>query len=73
MKHVAIAFVFAVAGALLAGFAGYFMVLQLSSNTHDRALEAAMTAVFVFAPAGGLLSFVAGLIWSRRRSVPPPA
>lgn len=48
----------AVAGFVVAGVLGYFLILGLSSNRHDRSLEAAMTAVFVCGPLGALLAGV---------------
>ena len=57
--------------SLLAGLGGYVvgmiaaMVLinYLSSNTHDRSVEAAMSSVFVYGPVSGILSFVFALIY----------
>lgn len=36
-------------------------ILGLSQNRHDRKLEAAMTAAFVFGPIGGLAGMI--LAW----------
>lgn len=58
----------AVAGYLVAAPLGYGLVTQLSSNTHDRSVEAAMTAVFVLGPAGGLAGLLAGLFHGRTPS-----
>jgi hypothetical protein len=52
------------AGALL----GFFGVDLLSGNTHDRSVEAAMTAAFVTGPAGAL---AAGLWAALRRTRTP--
>jgi hypothetical protein len=49
---------FAVLGFVLAAVAGYFLILWLSSNRHDRAVEAAMTSAFVFGPLGAVLAAV---------------
>ena len=58
--------------AFLAGaLASYFLVLGFSSNVHDRSGEAAMTSVFFYGPAAGLIGFVAGLAFGGRK--PPPA
>lgn len=43
-----------VLGFILGAVAGYFAILLLSSNEHDRGLEAAMTAFFVFGPLGAV-------------------
>lgn len=50
-----------IAGALI-GWAG----LELfSTNTHDRSVEAAMTAAFVAGPTGALLGLITALFWKR--------
>jgi len=51
--------------------ASYFLIDALSSNVHDRSVEAAMTSAFVFGPIGGLSGFIAGCIFGGRRAVPP--
>ncbi len=48
-----------VIGFVATAVAGYFLITWLSTNTHDRALEAAMSSVFVFGPLGAV---VAGVI-----------
>ncbi|GMW02307.1 MAG: hypothetical protein AMXMBFR84_34430 [Candidatus Hydrogenedentota bacterium] len=63
--------------ALLAGAGGYILglvggsalVMQLSSNTHDRSLEAAMTGAFIFGPVAAIGTFaVAFVILATRRT-----
>lgn len=66
------------AGYLCGAFGGGLLVSLLSSNTHDRSMEAAMTGAFVLGPLGGLIGFVIGLRRSRAPSspaagTPPPA
>lgn len=58
-------FLSAILGYVLAAIAGYFLVDLLSSNTHDKALEAAMTSAFVFSPLGAIVAAVAG--WTRSK------
>lgn len=58
---------FAVAAFIAAAIASYFLILQLSSNVHDRSVEAAMTSVFFFGPIGAVVGFVAGAIFGGRR------
>ena len=54
--------------AYLAGaFGGGYLVSLLSSNTHDRSVEAAMTGAFVLGPLAGLVGFVVGAV----RAAPP--
>ena len=69
MKRFAIGVLCALTGYIVAAFASYFLVLQLSSNVHDRSVEAAMTSVFFFGPIGAVLAFAAGLILASRRGV----
>jgi ApbE superfamily uncharacterized protein (UPF0280 family) len=54
-----------VAGYVLFAIATYFAVQTFSSNTHDRAVEAAMTAVFVAGPIGAIAGTVASLLISK--------
>jgi hypothetical protein len=62
MKRFGIALLFAIAGYLVAAVASYFLVGLLSSNVHDRSVEAAMTSAFVFGPLGAVAAFVTGFI-----------
>ncbi len=57
-------------GYAAAAIASHFAILLFSSNTHDRSVEAAMTSIFVFGPAGAILAFVAGWIRGGRRRDP---
>lgn len=68
MKHVAIGFLISIVGYVIVAFIGYFLILKLSSNGHDRKLEASMTSVFVLGPLGAILFFIAGYIWARKSS-----
>ncbi|HEX9275856.1 MAG TPA: hypothetical protein VGA51_05585 [Casimicrobiaceae bacterium] len=67
MKRFAIAMLCGVAGYVVVAIVSYFLVLELSSNVHDREVEAAMSAAFFFGPVGAIIAFVAGLIRSGRR------
>lgn len=55
----------AVAGYFSAALLGYGLVTLLSSNSHDPAVEAAMTALFVAGPAGAVAGLLAGLLSGR--------
>ena len=68
MKRIGIAFLFAIVGYLVAAVASYFLVGLLSSNTHDRSVEAAMTSAFLFGPLGAVAAFIAGFIRGGRSS-----
>jgi hypothetical protein len=59
-------------GYLAVAVASYFLILQFSSNRHDRELEAAMTSTFVAGPLGAVLGFVAGFVRGGRPTGAPP-
>ena len=55
---------------LVAGYAagavlGYLAITLLSGNTHDKSLEAAMTAAFVAGPLGAIVGLVMALMRAR--------
>jgi len=50
--------------------AGFALVTLASPNTHDKSVEAAMTAFFVTGPMGAILGLAVALLMSRGR-VPP--
>lgn len=62
MKRFGFGLLYGVVGYLITAAVGYFLILQLSSNNHDRGLEAAMTSIFVCGPIDGVLAFVTGFI-----------
>jgi lipid-A-disaccharide synthase-like uncharacterized protein len=68
MKRFGIGLLGAVGGYLIVAFVGYFMIEWLSSNAHDRSVEAAMTSAFFLGPLGALVGFVAGLVLGGRAS-----
>jgi len=72
MKRFAIGLLCAVAGYALFAFVGYFLIEWLSSNTHDRSVEAAMTSAFVFGPLGAVIGFIAGFVVGGRVTKPSP-
>ena len=47
-------------GYAVAAVLGYWLAMQLSSNTHDRAVEAGVAAAFVWGPLGAVAAGVAG-------------
>lgn len=67
MRRLLLALLFAAVGFAGAAVAGYGVVSSLSGNQHDRAVEAAMTAVFVFGPVGALVGGVTAFVLARRR------
>ena len=52
----------AVPAYLVGAFGGGYLVSLLSSNTHDRSMEAAMTGAFVLGPLSAFAGFVVGAI-----------
>jgi hypothetical protein len=68
MKRLGLSLIYAIGGYLIAALVGYFLIGQFSSNTHDRAVEAAMTSAFVLGPLGGVAGFIVGFIRSGRRA-----
>ena len=58
-----------IAGYLCGAFGGGWLITQLSSNTFDRDMEAAMTGAFVIGPLVGIVAFAIGA-W---RAGPRPA
>ena len=71
LRRLGFGLLFAIAGFILAAIAAYFLIMEFSSNVHDRSVEAAMTSAFVFGPIGGVIGFVAGVILGGRRAVIP--
>lgn len=53
-------------GYVVGALVGYALVSGLSSNAHDRSVEAAMTAAFVAGPGGAGLAGIAGVMRKRR-------
>lgn len=53
---------FAVIGYVAGGVLGYFLLIVLSSNQHDRDVEAAMTGAFVTGPLLGIVGAIVGFV-----------
>ncbi len=68
MKRFVIVVLGAIAGFFAFALCGYAAIELLSSNTHDRAMEAVMTAFFVAGPLGAIV----GGIFGARLSKPAP-
>ena len=68
-RTVLIAIVALLVGYGIGFFGGLVLVSRLSSNTHDRSVEAAMTAAFVTGPIAAVVSLVLALVvlYSRAR------
>jgi hypothetical protein len=66
MKRFGIGILGCLLGYLVAAIAGYFLIGILSSNMHDRSVEAAMTSAFVVGPIGAIVGFIVGFILGGR-------
>ncbi len=68
MRRFGIGLLYAAAGYVAAALAGYFLISRLSSNTHDRSVEAAMTSVFAVGPPGAVAAFLLGFLRTSPKS-----
>ena len=66
MRRVGFGVLWGFVGYLCGAFGGGWLVTQMSSNTHDRELEAAMTGALVFGPLVGLIAFIIGAVRAGR-------
>jgi hypothetical protein len=55
----------------IAAFGGGFLISVLSSNTHDKHVEAAMTGAFVIGPMAALLGGILVVVLPPRKTHPP--
>jgi hypothetical protein len=62
LRRLGCGLLWAIPAYLVCAFGGGYLVSLLSSNTHDRSIEAAMTGAFVLGPIGALVGFVVGAI-----------
>jgi len=67
MRRLAFSFLGTIGGYLLGAVAGYVLVSQISSNTHDRPVEAGMTGAFVTGPLGAIACGIVGFLLGGRR------
>ena len=67
-RRIAVGVLAALLGYAIGAFGGGFLVSTLSSNPHDRSVEAAMTGAFVCGPLGAGVGFVSGFLRSRRKA-----
>ena len=58
MKIFFLSLLIAVAAYLIAAVGGYYLITELSSNTHDKSMEASMTAAFVLGPVAAIIAFI---------------
>jgi hypothetical protein len=67
LRRAAFAVAFGVGGYIVGAMIGYALVVNLSGNTHDRDLEAAMTSAFAIGPIAALLAGAVGAVLGGRR------
>ena len=68
MRRVGWGLLGAIGGYLIGAFGGGLAISVLSSNQHDRSVEAAMTGAFVLGPLGAVVGCVWGVIRGGKRS-----
>jgi len=62
VRRITLALAFGLAGYAVGAVLGYVLVTSASGNTHDRSVEAAMTAAFVTGPLAAVVSAIIGAI-----------
>lgn len=67
MKRLAYSLLGMIGGYMAGAVGGYFLVMQASSNSHDKPVEAGMTGAFVTGPLGATVCGVIGFLLGRRR------
>jgi hypothetical protein len=67
MKTFGLSLLAAAIGYVVGLFGGMGLVNLMSSNTHDRSVEAAMTGAFLVGPLAALLAFASTLVYLLRR------
>lgn len=69
LRRIGIGFLFAIVAYVIGAFGGGYFVSLLSSNQHDKEMEAAMTGAFVFGPLAAIVGFVIGFVRSKRKEI----
>lgn len=70
MKRVVLSLLAGIAGYVVGAMAGYLIINQFSANSHDRSVEAAMTAAFVTGPLCALVAFGIAIVTLRKKPSP---
>jgi accessory gene regulator protein AgrB len=65
MKNFGIALLAGIIGYAITAALSYYLIGKLSSNGHDRGVEASMTSIFVYGPIGFILAFIVGYLWAK--------
>ena len=67
MRRIGFGLLWAIPSYLAGAFGGGYLIDVLSSNQHDRSVEAAMTGAFVLGPLAAVIGFVIGAVRARPR------
>ena len=70
MRRFLIALGVAIAAYIVGVFISMQLVMLLSSNTHDRSVEAAMTSAFVYGPVIALIAFCVAIVKAKPKPKP---
>ena len=65
MKIFFLSLLIAVVAYVVAAVGGYYLISKLSSNTHDKSMEATMTGAFVLGPIAAVIAFIAAYLYLR--------
>lgn len=65
MKVFFLSLLIAVAAYVIAAVGGYFIIMKLSTNTHDKSMEASMTGAFVLGPIAAIIAFIVAYLTLR--------
>jgi hypothetical protein len=68
MKTLGLSLLAALVGYAVGLFGGMGLVNLISSNTHDKSVEAAMTGAFFIGPLVAVIAFVATFVYLLMRS-----
>ena len=63
LKIIGLSFLALVAGYIVGLFGGMALMNRLSSNRHDKSVEAATTSALIIGPACSLLAVIATLVY----------
>jgi len=66
LRRVGFGILWGIVGYLCGAFGGGLLVSQMSSNTFDLDVEAAMTGAFVTGPLVGVIAFIIGAVRAGR-------
>ena len=62
LGRIGMALLWGVGCYIVAALIGYFLISKLSTNTHDRSMEAAMTAFFLIGPLGAIIGAIVAFV-----------